>query len=234
MKVTLRGICIPHASTYTDFCGHASQVIPDWIANAKIGVASSSADDAEAGTGARTIRVYGLDWDWNPVSEDVILNGTTEVAGTLQYRAINYAEVLTAGSGAVNAGDVYVYNVADTVSSGVPQTPNTYLAKKIPTGLGVSSHFNYTQRDGKDLYVTGLSGGFYHTAAAYARIRLGIKEYGGVWKYVTIGEQGTEATMVIHDSFPDPIFVPRKAIVCVKAIASAAGTVSMRLDCEER
>ena len=34
--------------------------------------------------------------------------------------------------------------------------------------------------------------------------------------------------------FPDPIFVPRKAIVCVKAIASAAGTISMRLDCEER
>ena len=69
-------------------------------------VISSSANDAAAGTGARTIRVTGLDANLKTISEVATLNGTTLVALTGLYLRINMIEVLTAGSGGVNAGTI--------------------------------------------------------------------------------------------------------------------------------
>lgn len=80
---------------------------------------SSSTNDAAAGTGARTIRVTGVNTSYATFSEDVTLNGQTSVnLATANVLAINSITVLTAGSGGVNAGTVYVGN--STNSSGVP------------------------------------------------------------------------------------------------------------------
>jgi hypothetical protein len=83
-------------------------------------VSSASANDTAAGTGARTILVAGLDTSYNRISETVILNGQTAVNTTNSYLRITYTEILTVGSGAAQAGTIYVGT--GTVTSGVPAT----------------------------------------------------------------------------------------------------------------
>lgn len=79
-------------------------------------ITSSSANDTSAGTGARTIRVYGLeDWDTAESSEDVIMNGVSDVATSRSYVIIHRIKALTWGSGGVNAGDITA--TADTDST---------------------------------------------------------------------------------------------------------------------
>jgi hypothetical protein len=83
-------------------------------------VSSASADDTSNGTGARTIVVEGLNASYNEVSETVTMNGQTAVTMTTALIRVNYAYVLTAGSGNSAAGDIYIGT--GTVTAGVPAT----------------------------------------------------------------------------------------------------------------
>lgn len=83
-----------------------------WIAptQARIhDIASDSAsDDGDpAGVGARIIRVFGLpDWDTAEVSEDIVLNGVTDVPTVNSYVIIHRMRVLTKGATNVNVGKI--------------------------------------------------------------------------------------------------------------------------------
>lgn len=74
-------------------------------------VVSTSANDAAAGTGARTVSIDGLDTNYNEIFETVTLNGLTPVNTVNQYLRINDFHVITAGTGGVAAGNV---NLQDT------------------------------------------------------------------------------------------------------------------------
>lgn len=79
-------------------------------------VLSSSANDAAAGTGVRTISVgyitsAGVQVNTGPIS----LNGTTPVALGVSALAINKINILTTGSGLVNAGTIDVRTVSGSV-----------------------------------------------------------------------------------------------------------------------
>lgn len=87
-------------------------------------VSSSSTDDTAAGTGARTVEIFGLDGNYNEISETVTLNGQTAVNTTNSYLRINRGVVRSAGSGGQNAGVIYAGT--GTVTSGVPA--NKYLS----------------------------------------------------------------------------------------------------------
>ena len=52
---------------------------------AALNVVSTNANDTAAGTGARTVRVTGLDANWNEISEIVTLNGLTPVQTVNSY-----------------------------------------------------------------------------------------------------------------------------------------------------
>jgi hypothetical protein len=67
---------------------------------------SSSASDAAAGTGCRSVLAQGLDANYNQISEIVVPNGISVVALVNSYVAINNATCITTGSGNVNAGNI--------------------------------------------------------------------------------------------------------------------------------
>lgn len=69
-------------------------------------IVSSSANDAAAGTGMRTARVFGLDSSYNEIQEDVTLNGLTPVALVNSYLRVHRVFGLTFGSTGSNEGDV--------------------------------------------------------------------------------------------------------------------------------
>jgi len=83
-----------------------------WVAPTaacKHNIASTSTDDDgnPAGVGARTLRLYGLtDWDTAEVSEDKIMNGTSNVLTTNDYVIIHRMEVLTKGATSSNVGTI--------------------------------------------------------------------------------------------------------------------------------
>jgi hypothetical protein len=89
-------------------------------------VSSSSTNDASAGTGARTVELFGLDGDYNEISETVTLNGQTAVNTTQSYLRINRMIVRSAGSGEANAGNIYAGT--GTVTTGVPANKYATIA----------------------------------------------------------------------------------------------------------
>ncbi len=93
-------------------------------------VSSSSTDDTSAGTGARTVQLYGLDADYNEINETVTLNGQTAVNTTNSFLRINRMIVRTAGTGGTNAGVIYAGT--GTVTTGVPA--NKYATITIGDG----------------------------------------------------------------------------------------------------
>lgn len=79
-------------------------------------VFSSDANDTAAGTGARTLRLFGLDANYVQITEDVTLNGVTPVTTTQTFWRMHRAQVLTAGSGGFNAGTITVRHSTTTAN----------------------------------------------------------------------------------------------------------------------
>lgn len=71
-----------------------------------INVVSTDAVDNGAGTGARTVKIKGLDFEFLEIEEELTLNGLTIVPTVNKFIRIESCRVLTAGTGGENAGDI--------------------------------------------------------------------------------------------------------------------------------
>ena len=113
--------------------------MPPHTASAEtINVFSSAAADTSGSTGAWLVTLYGLDENWNAITEQVVLNGTTPVTTVNRWHRMNRMIVNTGGSGGVNAGIITARhttttaNVFGTIPIGRNQT--TVTAFTIPRG----------------------------------------------------------------------------------------------------
>jgi hypothetical protein len=122
-------------------------------------VSSTSTNDTSAGTGARTIVVQGLDANYNEFSETVTMNGQTPVTMVASLLRVNYAYVLTAGSGNGAAGDIYIGT--GTVTAGVPAT--IYDVVKFDYNTTITGSWTvpagYTAYVSQGLFSSGQAGG---------------------------------------------------------------------------
>ena len=100
-------------------------------------VSSTNANDTANGSGARTVRVDGLDDNFDEISETVSLNGQTAVLTTQTFRRINYATVVTAGASNGSEGDIYFGT--GTVTAGVPAT--VYEVVKYNYNNTITAHY---------------------------------------------------------------------------------------------
>jgi len=139
----------------TIWTGSATYAFP--AAATVMKVSSGSANDAAAGTGARTVLITGLDTNYAVISETVTLNGQTAVNTANSYLRINGMEVLTTGSGNTSAGVIYIGT--GTVTTGVPA--NVYGI--IPLAYNQSTQAVYTVPAGYTAYLSS-----YTFTSAYA------------------------------------------------------------------
>ena len=135
-------------------------------------VASSDANDTSAGTGARTVRVMGLDENFEEQEEDVILNGTSLVDTVKSYIRLHRAKVLTAGTGGSNAG---VISIAQKVT-----TANVFA--EMPIGNNMTMIAAFTIPAGKDAYVYDWFVGINKKTASAMNARLLMRPPGGVFQ----------------------------------------------------
>lgn len=132
-------------------------------------VLSSSANDASAGTGARTVRMTGLDSSYAQISETVTLNGTSGVTTTNSFLRVHTATVLTAGSGGVNAGDI-TFRQSTT-------TANIFLF--MLAGRNQTNCSAYTVPAGKTAYMKHLTSAVGGTANAAINGQIWTRSFGG-------------------------------------------------------
>jgi len=177
-------------------------------------VSSSSLDDADLGTGARTVVINGLDSNYNEISETVTLNGQTAVNTTASFLRIQSAYVATAGSGLAAAGTIYIGT--GTVTSGVPAT----IYGGIALGANISQTASWTVPAGYTGYVlsggvstAGQAGGQHLVGNLVTRGTNGIPLASGV---VTLENGSSNFEFIV------PIAVPEKTAIEAQAIGSAA------------
>ena len=128
-----------------------------------VDVVSDNVNDDVAGTGARTLRIQGLDGSYNLAEETVDMDGTTTVTTTQTFLRVFRMSVETAGTSGNNEGTITVTytggsDVAATITAGNGQTlmtlytiPAGYtgylLSMNISSGKDQEMEFKFIQRD---------------------------------------------------------------------------------------
>ncbi len=110
-----------------------------------IEIASSSANDTSAGTGAQKVKIFGVDANYVAIEEEVTLNGISDVTTTNSYLRAYRMFITDVGSGEVNEGNI----IATATTSATVQA-------QIDADLGHSSMAIVTVPDGFYAIVTGI------------------------------------------------------------------------------
>ena len=124
-------------------------------------LASDNAGDTDTvgGTGARKIRIQGIDGSGNFIIEDVILTGQTPVSTINSFfRVSGFAVIESYGTTLLNGsnlGDIFLASETATFTLGVPNEKNLILGVMGPA-LGVGDTGSFYMPPGSELYFSEL------------------------------------------------------------------------------
>jgi len=178
-------------------------------------ISSSSTNDTVAGTGARTVKVSGLDSDYDEVSVTVNMNGQSGVSlGT--FTRVNRIEVLTAGSGGANAGNLHVGSEASP-TVGIPATTYAYVT----AGDNQTLMALWTVPRNYTAYVTQTD----ITVATtqnnkYCTVSLVSRPFGGVFN---VKDRFVKAESSVNQVYNFPLKFEEKTDIEFRAIGDSAG-----------
>ena len=202
----------------------ADQVLPV-IVGADLDVVSASAADDDGSTGATAVRVTYLDEEFNQYTEDVTMNGTSEVEMTEQTISfVQKAEVISSGTGLAAAGAI---TIADVTGGGVHavidagQKESGNCTWKIPAG-----HTGYVHGFWYDIDAVAAGQGTAEIALQVAHAESSGVANSETWRTVAkvtvvendsdiVSATGGNANNTGSFSFPGnvPFVVPAKAMV---------------------
>lgn len=131
-------------------------------------ISSSAEDGAGTATGALTMRIYGLDANYDLQEEDVTLNGTTGVSTTNTFIRVHRAMVLTSGSALGNVGALTIRQSSTTAN----------VFSVIAAGIGQSRVTAYTIPAGYTGYIIRYSAAMFDNTANNGIITLKAKLFG--------------------------------------------------------
>ena len=178
-----------------------------------ITVISTSNKDAPGQTGALTVRLEGLDANYNEVEEDFTLNGTVGVAGTVEFLRTHRAYVLTGNNDNNNIG-----NINFTHSVGV--------TCQIAAGMGQSQVAFYTIPAGKSGYLRSFAATMNKNQENTVRL-FQKKPDGGVFR---LASELNLYNSNMHTTFSIPLYFTEKTDLEVRTYTGSNATVSSMFD----
>ncbi len=135
-----KGVSVSHHFCHNTGVGAAYETIwfegglYPWKTSATtLTISSDDANDADGGTGARTVFFKGLDGEYRRQEEFILMKGLTPVSTVHQYLRVDESWNVDVGSGGVNAGNIY--SGTGTVTSGKPAV----ALSNMKAGLGSTS-----------------------------------------------------------------------------------------------
>lgn len=180
-------------------------------------IVSTSTNDASAGTGARTIKIFGLtDWNSKEVSETFTMNGTTNVPTANKYVIIHRMQVLTKGGTSTNVGTITATADDDgSVTAAIlPSSGQTQMAI-----YGIPSI--------QKAYITDLQGSINKSSGSTATINFSLKvnpepdaELTNFLTKYTLGVQSNGSSHFEH-TFRPYNRIDGPAIIKMQGVASA-------------
>ena len=199
-------------TSYEPITDLGTNVLPS--AAGVVSIVSSSANDASAGTGARTIEVQGLDTNYEEITEVVTLTGVSTVTTSASFLRIFRMKTLTAGSGLVNAGNI-------TASIG-----GSDIAR-ITAGEGQTLMGVYTVPANKTAYLLKFQASLSKNQEAQIELRTKSGSSGAAWQVK--GKFGTFANTVEY-SYPIPLQITQKTDIQFRAKAGATSEMGIVFD----
>lgn len=172
----------------------------------KLKVSSSvPGTDIPASTGAWTVLIHGLDASYRIITETITLENPGPVTTIASFLRVCDAQVMTAGTGGENAGNISINNAANDNTLGY-----------IPAGENESHMAFCTVPAGQRFIMLARQGG--ELAAKVSHILFYIREYGSVWQL--------KRDIIVKDShfyvrMAMPWNIPEKADLEVRATAVA-------------
>ena len=181
-----------------------------------VDLVSADANDALAGTGARSVKVTGLDGSYAAQTETVNLNGVTTVTTTNSFLVVYRIEVTAVGSGATNAGIITAQSTTSSkvfaaIEAGRGRSAAAVWAVRA-SATGLIHHWE------SDLQAAG--------ASKYANLRLEVFDTQNAptwatWDYMSVREDhGTN-----HHDLNVPLAIPERSLVRVQGAVSADNCV---------
>jgi len=193
-------------------------------AAATMTISSESANDdgSPAGTGARTVRVYGLDANYAEVVEDVTMNGVTGVELGTDLIRVYRAYVLTVGSVGVNDDNIWI-GTGD-ITDGVPAVKHAgILAGQGQTLMAIYTVPVVADFDGAViLRWYGTCGA---VSSSFASLALQTREFGRSWRTRRLSGIGEGGWMV--DVMPFGISVPKKTDIRILVVSNGANNTAI-------
>lgn len=175
-----------------------------------LSVVSSSSDDASGQSGAVTMRVEGLDNDYNEVTADFTLTGTVETAESSEtFLVVNRAYILT---GATNVGKIQIKNGSTVMG-------------EIAVGMGQTLQAAYTVPAGKTAYLIDVQ--LTSSKNLSTNSALFIREFGGVFRVrsdVKLFQNQAKTDWQI------PLRIPEKSNIDMRIQGSTNNDVSADFD----
>lgn len=183
-------------------------------------IVSTSALDDFTDTGLRTIRLYGLDENYEAQTEDIALSGTTPVTSTLSYIRCDNAKGLTAGTTGENQG---VITIAQSVT-----VANVFAA--MPIGYNASMVGAFTVPAGKYGYLLSQAATISNKQAAAASMRIKVRAPGNIFTVNGEAALNSTGTGYIERTFSSPGRIPPMTDLCIEGEASSTVAISVFLD----
>lgn len=129
---------------------------------------SSAEDDKDAGDGARTVLIAGLDADYGSLSETIEMEGASVVTTDGEFLRVNLLSVVAAGATSTNEGTI---TVKDSTATDILGT--------IEPGEGISHDGRYTIPAGYTAYITQWTGS--EASKKGTIFALFARRFGGPW-----------------------------------------------------
>lgn len=202
-----------------------------------VAVSSANAADTAAGTGAQAVEVDVLDTEYRLYTLSFELTGqtkVTDVALGANALRINDIRITRWGTGAANAGVIYVYDDSDTVTSGVPQTA-TKIFGRINAGENMSRGAFYTVPAGCKLQLGRIRAGVNDNTTTARAGSLWLKTValvGGrrIASSIAISGQIYNTAQPINCDPQFPVVFDEKTDIVFQAQMSAAAVITVDAD----